>query len=184
MDCMDIYITPFHGQITFKKEMFHKILKNLKQKPLKSLSKSFKKCIHKQYFEELIFEQTFTNEEYKSPTRENVYSLTEVSFDDTFTDSFKKDDILIMSFMKKNYNLCQFPSSHKIYECVYEKKEIFKMNNRTYLNFIEAQYMSDKKQTYYYIMLNYINSEGSDRNLHSAIINDVINHIIHLAKTL
>lgn len=184
MDCLEVYITPVHGQVDVSFDVFTKVLRRIKRSPLNGLSKPFVKIVHKKYFEEQILEQTFAPPEYKMATRENTYSLTEVPLDDPLFNTVKRDGTTAIHYKKKKFNLSQFPSTYQIYDSAYEYKTIFKINNRTYLNFVESQYSSEKNKKYYTIMLNYTDCANSDRMLHSQSINELLDNFTNLVKTI
>lgn len=180
MDCLEVYITPVLGQVDVSGELFSKVLRRIKRSPINGLSKPFVKIVQKKYFEEQILEQTFTPPEYKMATKENTYCLTEVPLDDPLFNHVKREHTTAVHYKKKKFNLSQFPSTSDIYDCVYEHKTIFKINNRTYLNFVESQYLSEKNKKYYTIMLNYTDCVNSDRTLHSQSINELLDSLTDL----
>ena len=184
MDCLEVYIAPVQGQVDVSHDLFSKVLKRVKRAPFNGLSKPFVKLVHKKYYEEQILEQTFTPPEYKMATRETTYSLTEVPLDDPLFNTVNRNETVAIHYKKKKFNLSQFPSTHQTYDCACEHKTIFKINNRTYLNFVETQYMSDKAKTYYTIMINYTDCVNSDRTLHSQSINELLDSFIDLVKTV
>lgn len=184
MDCLDIYITIEQDCVSIPKDTFTRALRKLKNTQNETLPKPFLKTIYKRFYEDLIIEQTFLKSEYKTPTRESVYSLTETPYDDPLFNHVKRHNTIAINYKKKKYNLSQFPSTNQIYDCLFETKEIFKINNRTYLNFIESQYASDKSQKVYTIMINYVDCPNSDRSLHSQSIKTVLDYITELVNTV
>ena len=190
-DSYEVYICGSPNQPTISKDQFAKVLHSIRKIARTAdveIGKPFKKMHLKKFYEDIILEQVYQDQSEDSsvpiyastPSRESVYSM---QYKDSSTSLLgglqQQNQLTTLNFKKQKLTLPHFPSTHKVYEMICEMRHIFKINNRTYVNFMESQYKSDKtNKLYYSIMINYEHEVNSDSQLHVEMIQTVITSIL------
>lgn len=163
MDYIEVYITPKNTtNASFEKNMFDSILKQFKKNVSTKKYTCFQKQVIKSFYQNLVLEETYDDiVSQKIPIKENVCNLITKSLVNSLYEPLS--DTGIVNYYKKEIKpMHNFPSTTEIYEKIFEDKVVFKINNRLFMNFTTTTYRSDSKEKYYYIYMNYNNSDKCD----------------------
>lgn len=186
-DSFEVFVCASPNHTTMPKDKFERVLCSLHKKV--RIGAPFKKLHIKKFFEDIVLEQVFQDNGDDSktpmynaaPSRESVYSTHHKDPTNSLLGPLQqhhKEQIIVLNLKKQKLTLAHFPSTNKMYDMVCETRHIFKINNRTYVNFIESQYKSDATPIIYYsIMINYEHESNSDSQLHIEMIEKVIKTI-------
>lgn len=140
-------------------DTFYEIMSKMKNVEYKCFQKEYKEYIHKD-----LTCQSYINDDVKVFRKTNSF----VNWNEKY---------LIIGSTFNKLTLLNFPSTTNIQQTSYIKQQIFRINNRTYLNF-KVSIDSDTKEKTYTIYLNYNHEENVDVEMINKNINEIMNLIL------
>lgn len=179
MDHLEVYICTNcengSHSITFDEESHRLILKQTVSAFKTKKYALFKKHILKVFHDNMVLENTYDDiTTQKLPVKENVYTLSEKTTENTIYEVLIQDKTVLKYYSKQVRPQHNFPSTTKIYDMLVEDKTIFKINNILYLNFSIVTYKSDPNKKYHYIYMNYNDNDKCDIKMNTNIMTDII----------
>lgn len=174
MDYIEVYVLP-HKKTTpsFDKDTFQELLKSFKKKVSGKKYACFQKQVMKSFSKNLVLEETYDDISTQTiPVKENVYTLISKSLTDTLYEQINPFGIVNYS-SKQIKPIHKFPSTTELYEKTLEDKVVFKINNRLFINFSITTYKSEPYEKYYYIYMNYNNSDKCDVKMNVSTMIDI-----------
>lgn len=169
MDYIEVYVLPDKNtNPSFNKDTFQELLKHFKKKTASRKYACFQKQVMKSFSKNLVLEETYDDISTQTiPVKENMYTLINKSLKDTLYESLVPFGVVNYS-TKQIKPIHKFPSTTELYEKTLEDKVVFKINNRLFVNFSTTSYKSDPNEKYYYIYMNYNNSDKCDVKMNVA----------------
>lgn len=174
MDYIEVYVLPDQQtNPSFDKDIFQELLRYFKKKISSRKYACFQKQVIKSFSKNLILEETYDDILTQTiPVKENMYTLNNKSLKNTLYESLIPLGIVNYS-SKQIKPIHKFPSTTELYEKTLEEKVVFKINNRLFVNFSTTTYKSDPNEKYYYIYMNYNNSDKCDVKMNVTSMIDI-----------
>lgn len=158
---------------SFDKDTFQEVLRYFKKKTTSRKYACFHKQVMRSFSKNLVLEETYDDISTQTiPVKENMYTLIHKSLKDTLYESLIPLGVVNYS-SKQIKPIHKFPSTTELYEKTLEEKVVFKINNRLFVNFSRTTYKSDPNKKYYYIYMNYNNSDKCDVKMNVTTIMDI-----------
>ena len=158
---------------SFDKDTFQEVLRYFKKKTTSRKYACFHKQVMRSFSKNLVLEETYDDISTQTiPVKENMYTLIHKSLKDTLYESLIPLGVVNYSG-KQIKPIHKFPSTTELYEKTLEEKVVFKINNRLFVNFSTTTYKSYPNKKYYYIYMNYNNSDKCDVKMNVTTIMDI-----------